>query len=433
MKAITKPLAFFALIIFAVSFMVAGNAAFTAKPTSSSIYVDGKLTVFKAYTINGNNYFKLRDIAMVLRGTEKQFDVVYIPATNAIEMFSGKAYTSVGGEMAVPDGKTVTNATTTISKIYLDGTEVILTAFTISGNNYFKLRDIGALYDFGVTWDGTVNAIRIDSSKGYEAGTEAAEDMIIDHMCTKLDQIPNEWIEKAKTDLHIAYGHTSHGSQITTGLLGLAAFKGDPYTYSGDGADGTLDLRDMPFGSTGVDLGAPDNKTWAEETRDYLNHNKDINVIMWSWCGQLSWADENYVNNYLRLMQELEADFPTVTFVYMTGHLDGSGETGTLERNNNQIRDFCMSNNKVLYDFADIESYNPDGVYFGDKFANDACDYDSDGDKKTDRNWAAEWQNTHVQGVDWYACTSAHSQPVNANMKAYAAWWLMARLVGWDA
>jgi hypothetical protein len=35
-------------------------------------------------------------------------------------------------------------------------------------------------------------------------------------------------------------------------------------------------------------------------------------------------------------------------------------------------------------------------------------------------------------GVDWYDCSSAHSEPLNANMKAYAAWWLWARLAGWD-
>ncbi len=45
---------------------------------------------------------------------------------------------------------------------------------------------------------------------------------------------------------------------------------------------------------------------------------------------------------------------------------------------------------------------------------------------------AIEWQNAHEEGVDWYNITSAHSQPLNANMKAYAAWWMFARLAGWD-
>ncbi|TET83275.1 MAG: PKD domain-containing protein, partial [Desulfobacteraceae bacterium] len=47
-------------------------------------------------------------------------------------------------------------------------------------------------------------------------------------------------------------------------------------------------------------------------------------------------------------------------------------------------------------------------------------------------NWAIEWQNSHTEDVDWYDCTSAHSQPLNANRKAYAAWWLWARLAGWN-
>jgi hypothetical protein len=34
--------------------------------------------------------------------------------------------------------------------------------------------------------------------------------------------------------------------------------------------------------------------------------------------------------------------------------------------------------------------------------------------------------------VNWYSCSSAHSQPLNANRKAYAAWWLWAVLAGWN-
>jgi hypothetical protein len=259
---------------------------------------------------------------------------------------------------------------------------------------------------------------------------EESKNKVIGHSCTKLDQIPLEWIEKAKADLHIIYGHTSHGSLIISGLTGLYKFKKSPYDY-GKGVQDSLDLRDNPFGEK-LDLGQPDNKRWMEKTRSYLKSNDDINVVMWSWCGQLSKANSRYVKNYLDLMQALEKDFPDVTFVYMTGHLDGTGESGTLQKNNDQIRTFCISNNKVLYDFADIESYNPDGDYFGDKRANDACDYDSNGDKKPDKNWAKEWQDSHKEGTDWFPCSAAHSQPVNANMKAYAAWWLMARLAGWD-
>ena len=47
---------------------------------------------------------------------------------------------------------------------------------------------------------------------------------IIDHSCTDLSLIPAQWIEQAKNDLHIAYQHTSHGSQLITGMNALRSF-----------------------------------------------------------------------------------------------------------------------------------------------------------------------------------------------------------------
>ena len=261
--------------------------------------------------------------------------------------------------------------------------------------------------------------------------SNADQSVIVNHTCVQLNQIPLVWAKKAKTELHIAYGHTSHGSQITYGMMGLTYFRKEPFIYEKGAPKGSIDLRDNPFGGE-KDLGNPDNKTWANETKKYLENNKDINVVMWSWCGQLSSANGDFVKNYLDLMQGLENQFPDVTFVYMTGHLDGTGLEGILAQCNRQIREFCISNKKTLFDFADIESYDPDGQYFGGKYANDACWYDSNGDKKQDKNWAQEWQNSHKKGEDWYDCYAAHTEPVNANMKAYAAWWLLARVAGWN-
>lgn len=253
--------------------------------------------------------------------------------------------------------------------------------------------------------------------------------MIIDHNCRDIDAIPREAIAHAKTELHIAYGHTSHGSQLVDGMTGLIGFKDTLYSFNSGGTDGALDLRDRPF-SGASDLGSPNFSAWEDATRTYLDANTDVNVIIWSWCGQVSSASEDDIELYLSLMSGLEEDYPNVKFVYMTGHLDGYGLTGNLHIRNEQIRAYCTANNKILYDFADIESYNPDGVYFGDKDANDNCDYDGDGDGYFDGNWAIEWEDAHPG--EWYDCTAAHTQPLNGNLKAYAAWWLWARLSGWD-
>ncbi len=249
-----------------------------------------------------------------------------------------------------------------------------------------------------------------------------------------LSQIPESAIAKAKNSLKIVYGHTSHGSQIVDGMSGLATFAkapkgGAPYRWNrnGGGSDEALALHDQGIAG---DLGNPDRTTWASRTRTYLQGNPSTNVVMWSWCGQVSGSSSSDIETYLSLMAGLERDFPSVTFIYMTGHLDGTGPTGNLHLRNEQIRNYCRGNDKWLYDFADIESYDPDGNYHLAKSANDECDYDSDGNGSRDANWATNWQDRHPG--DWYQCNSAHSKPLNANMKAYAAWYLFARLAGWN-
>ena len=269
-----------------------------------------------------------------------------------------------------------------------------------------------------------------EKENGEKNNNISFENMIIDHNCTDLNLIPAEWIDSAKVKLHIAYGHTSHGSQLTTGMTGLIGFKGSEYAWNNGGTNGALDLHDYAMSG---DLGNPDRTSWADRTRTYLDANTDVNVIIWSWCGQVSSATETDINIYLDLMTDLESDYPGVMFVYMTGHLDGTGLEGNLHLRNEQMRNYCDDNDKILYDFADIECYDPDGTYFGDKIPNDACAYDTNNDGSRDGNWAIEWQGSHTVDTDWYECSSAHSEPLNANQKAYAAWWLWARLAGWDS
>ena len=138
----------------------------TARPTSSTVLVNGENVAFDAYNINDNNYFKLRDLAFILSGTEKQFEVSWDGANNAIILTSGLSYTPDGGEMT-GKGAGDKTATPTNSKIIMDGKEVQFTAFNIQDNNYFKLRDIGEAFDFGVYWCGLNNTIVIDTSIEY--------------------------------------------------------------------------------------------------------------------------------------------------------------------------------------------------------------------------------------------------------------------------
>lgn len=139
-----------------------------ATPTASKVLVNGKTISFDAYTINGNNYFKLRDLAKAVNGTQKQFEVTWDGERRIINLLSNKAYTAVGGEMAPGDGNEKTPAMNS-SIILKDGVELPFNAYTINGNNYFKLRDIAQSLNIGITWDEATKTIGIDTTTGYVA------------------------------------------------------------------------------------------------------------------------------------------------------------------------------------------------------------------------------------------------------------------------
>ena len=261
--------------------------------------------------------------------------------------------------------------------------------------------------------------------------------IIANHLAAgNFDSIPQAAITQAKSTLHIAYGHTSHGSQLITGMDALAAAN-SLYAWNNGGTGGALDLHDYAMGG---DVGYyPD---WVNNTRSYLGtpdpytgrgtNNPDVNVIIWSWCGQAaSQTQESMISNYLAPMTQLETDYPGIKFVYMTGHLDGSGEDGNLNVRNQQIRDYCSANNKILFDFADIESYDPDGATnYMALNANDNCDYSGG------HNWASEWIAANPGDPLTTLATNcgscAHSQTLNCVLKGRTIWWLWARLAGWN-
>jgi len=253
--------------------------------------------------------------------------------------------------------------------------------------------------------------------------------LIINHQNVNITELSDDEITNAKSVLHIAYGHTSHGSQLTEGMRGLITFANNGgkglslsnniFDWNNGGTNGALDLHDYAMAG---DVGYFPN--WYNNTINYLNDasNSDVNVVMWSWCGQVDnkYASGTLYSEYLEPMALLESSYPDVKFIYMTGHLEHANHAN-IKAANDSIRRYCLREGKILYDFADIESHDPDGNFF--EYANDDCSYYLTESSNTPiGNWATEWRASHTENTDWYDCGSAHSDALNANMKAYAAW-----------
>lgn len=166
-KLISLLLVVITLLLFATT--TARADSMTATKVELTVSVDGRIRSLDAYAINDYNYFKLRDIAYLLSSTPKRFEVTWDGSKNAINLITGKTYTAVGNELAMlPYWNNTKTAIPNTSTVLLDGKEIKLTAYTIDGYNYFKLRDIASMFDFFVDWDSNYRTVIIETTFGYE-------------------------------------------------------------------------------------------------------------------------------------------------------------------------------------------------------------------------------------------------------------------------
>ena len=146
--------------------LLSANAgAVRAVPSTHKLYVNNQLADVAAYNIAGNNYFKLRDIAKLVG-----FGVAYDPQVNSVALASNQPYQDDGsGGGAKATVQATDNAQPSPQTIYVDGAQQSPTVYNINGNNYFKLRDLGEMIDFGVTFTAATSRVDIDTEKPYAA------------------------------------------------------------------------------------------------------------------------------------------------------------------------------------------------------------------------------------------------------------------------
>ena len=274
-----------------------------------------------------------------------------------------------------------------------------------------------------------------------------------------LRSIPDEYISAARNNLHIAYQHTSHGTHVSYGMFGLPGFMaGDDILFgisNNDPQPKKLDFRDYAMASyaeAGVDASdlSRNETAFIQATRNYLDDpdNSEINVVMWSWCNI---AGHDVAANYIPGMQTLINEYAeggskigsgagqrenSVSFIFMTGHANKDDNVGDGKPKNQAelITNYCAENNFYCLDYYGIDTHDMDGNYW-----EDAGD---DGNSSTGGNYYSEWQESHSVGDGYFENRSSpggsvtygahNSQHITANRKAYAMWYILASIAGWD-
>ena len=160
-----------ALLLALVMVLSLCTGALAADPpkaslTAQGLTIDGEKTdPLEAYSINGETYFKLRDVAQLLRGTAARFQVGYDEATGTVAIETGKEYESVGGELVRGEDRS-SDCIASLNPITIDGESVTLTAYCLRGNNFFRLRDLGDALGFFANYDAAENSMSVTTPDG---------------------------------------------------------------------------------------------------------------------------------------------------------------------------------------------------------------------------------------------------------------------------
>lgn len=166
--------------------------------------LDGKEVKIGGYLINSNNYYKLRDLAALLNGTDKQFNVIFDNEKKQIALELGKPYEKLDTDLQEmkhdkATAKMVTNT------ILVDGKEVDLKAAFIDKNNYVKLRDLGTVVGFLVGYNKETKTIIVDTKSEAKVEEKAEEKKPEEKKEEKKEEVknadPNATVEEIKAFL----------------------------------------------------------------------------------------------------------------------------------------------------------------------------------------------------------------------------------------
>ncbi len=235
------------------------------------------------------------------------------------------------------------------------------------------------------------------------AGGSERSAIIVDHNCVNLSAIPEGYLLPASS-LRVLVRHASVGQGIIWGLDCLAGAHPTQSTCSCFPA-GRYDRGNWVF--------EPRMGNWREKTDDLAAQaaarTDDFDVFMSKFCyidalGE-SHPDWEY---FCGRMEQLEADYPDKTFVWWTIPLTRDGQRGT-DVFNAQMRAYCVDHQRVLFDIADIECHDPNGVKL----------VHAQGNEVISQGYTKEIH-------------AGHLNPAGRVRVASAFWHLMARLAGWD-
>jgi hypothetical protein len=220
----------------------------------------------------------------------------------------------------------------------------------------------------------------VEEDNNWNDTVEQQEEMniVINHTNFDWYDSQSQEVFNKVADMKIYFAHASVGENIMEGFANLQSADPAKYPLVQNAADDSPPAQTTNGIIYDHDRGNPG---WAAKVGDFETciqngwHYPNVDIAINKFC----WIDQNAkLTTYLDSMIALESGFPDTKFVYFTMPYSTEKNTDAVLRTNFNIelRNWIETqNNKLLFDLADIEAHDPDGVQ--QTFTNKNTEYEN--------------------------------------------------------
>lgn len=182
-------------------------AAPDVRRSTQNLSVNGRAADCEKYNIDGSNYFRLRDLAMLLRDTACSFSVGYDTESRTVAITAGEKYVPIGNELTAGEDQSAT-AQASRQTIRINGEAVgNLSVYNVGGSNFFMLRELAPYLGFGVDYDAATRTAKITAGAAAAPRSTLSDGSYEVHLDGTFEAVPggalvgirDAWADGAKT------------------------------------------------------------------------------------------------------------------------------------------------------------------------------------------------------------------------------------------